>query len=104
MTCMPSPAPAELQTAYAGLLSGAMGHSWNTAHIHEYYFDCYSIYSYVRVLHRVGSHLQALKVLQHDISNALVVSFYVSIRASFPETDKHQKVFISETLWSHCRQ
>ncbi len=60
---------------------------------------------YLRVWHKAASHLQALKVLQQDISDALVVSFYVSIGASFPtKTDKHQEVFISKTLWSHCRQ
>lgn len=68
-------------------------HKWVIIH----YFN----YRYAR--HRVVPHLQVLKVLQHDISNALVVSFYVSIGSSFPKTDKHQQIFIPKTLWRYCR-
>lgn len=42
-------------------------------------------------------HLQALKVLQHNISDALIISFYVSIGASFPEININRFLSLSIT-------
>lgn len=47
----------------------------------------------IKVLRKVKTHLQTLKVLQKDVSNALVVSFDVCIRASFPLKRKTAAVF-----------